>query len=146
MQQIRKTRSIAGFYGGTKFWQRRGKDMATYYKLIQLHDYPLGHFGVTEEIFSAFNWAAIQAEIRSLPAGVRTYVERVKVPDSSSDMKQVPIKCLKHGTTFSRKTNSRKTYTRSLYDRELKKFCCNDDDDISRNIYLKGSTLVFIEE
>jgi hypothetical protein len=116
--------------------------MATYYKLFVRNYNERGPF--KEEIFSAFNMAAIYAEQTRWSS--RTWVETVEVADASSDMKQVTIKSLKQGTTFSRKTDSRKTYTRKEYDRELKKFCCDDDDDISRNIYLKGSTLVFIEE
>ena len=120
--------------------------MATYYKLIRfdaISNHTLPFAG--EEVFSSFNKAAIISEQASLPAGVRTFIQTVEVADASSVMQQVTVKSLKQGATFSRKIDARKTYTRAEYDRELKKFCCDDDDDSSRNMYLNGSTLVFIE-
>ena len=46
------------------------------------------------------------------------------------------------GEFFKRKENSKKVYTRGEYDRSEKKYECHDEDDISRSIYLKGSTIV----
>ena len=57
--------------------------------------------------------------------------------------KPTPLKSLKKGKVFKRKLDSSKAYERGEYDRSYKRFDCNDLDDISRSISLKGSTLVY---
>jgi len=54
------------------------------------------------------------------------------------------VKDLTKGTFFKRKPNANKVYTRGDYDREFKKYRCDDWDDISRDILLKGTTVVYI--
>lgn len=60
-------------------------------------------------------------------------------------MRQVAIKDVKQGEFIRRKEDSKKTYTRGEYCRDLKRFECNDESDISRAIYLKGSTMVWVD-
>jgi len=60
-------------------------------------------------------------------------------------MKQVNIEQVKNGEFIKRKADSFKVYARAEYDRELKKYCLNDEDDISRCIYIKKGTPVYID-
>ncbi len=50
------------------------------------------------------------------------------------------------GDYIRRKADSKKTYTRGAYVRDegLNRYECNDVDDISRSIFLKGSTMVYV--
>lgn len=59
-------------------------------------------------------------------------------------MKQVLLKDVPRGEFIKRKADAKKVYTRGEYDRAEKRFICDDWDDISRAVYLKGSTPVFI--
>jgi hypothetical protein len=59
-------------------------------------------------------------------------------------MQWKPIRELKAGEFFRRKEDSKKTYTRQTYIRDGKVFECDDHEDISRAIYLDGSTIVFV--
>lgn len=59
-------------------------------------------------------------------------------------MYQVSLKSLKVGDFFKRKADASKVYTRGNYDRTDKKYAGNDWDDISRAVYLKGETLVWV--
>lgn len=56
------------------------------------------------------------------------------------------LKDVKKGEYIRREEGSQKTYTRGAFIRDegLNKFQCDDQDDISRAIYLKGSTLVWV--
>lgn len=51
---------------------------------------------------------------------------------------------LKKGEFFKRKADARKVYRKGDYDRAERKFAGDDADDISRAIYLKGDTLVYV--
>lgn len=51
---------------------------------------------------------------------------------------------LKRGEFFKRKADARKVYRKGDYDRSERKYACDDEDDISRTIYLKGDALVFV--
>jgi hypothetical protein len=62
----------------------------------------------------------------------------------NESQQQVPLRSVKVGDFFRRKADSKKTYIRQSYIRDGKVFECDDTDDISRAIYLKGSTLVFV--
>jgi hypothetical protein len=62
-----------------------------------------------------------------------------------NDFKAVMLKDVKPGEFVSRKPNTNTVYTRAEYNRELKKYCLNDYNDISRCMYLKGSTIVYID-
>lgn len=56
----------------------------------------------------------------------------------------VNIENVKQGEFIRRKENSSKTYQRAEYDRELRKYCLDDQEDISRCIYIKKGTKVFV--
>ena len=51
---------------------------------------------------------------------------------------------LKKGEYIKRKADARKVYRKGDYDRAERKYACMDEDDISRTIYLKGDTLVYV--
>lgn len=51
---------------------------------------------------------------------------------------------LKRGEAFKRKADARKVYRKGDYDRSERKYACDDEDDISRSIYLKGDALVYV--
>ena len=51
---------------------------------------------------------------------------------------------LKRREFFKRKPDARKVYRKGDYDRGSKKFSCMDEDDISREIFLKGDTMVYV--
>jgi hypothetical protein len=57
---------------------------------------------------------------------------------------QIPLKDVPQGEFVRRKLDSKITYTRAEYDRSLKKYCLDDYADISRQVLLKGSTLVWV--
>ena len=59
-------------------------------------------------------------------------------------MEQVFLKDVKKGEFIRRKADAKKTFTKGDYLRSEKRFECNDWDDISRAVYLKGTTKVFI--
>lgn len=54
------------------------------------------------------------------------------------------VKELKRGEFFKRKESSGKVYMRGEFCRDIKKFECDDFNDISRSIYLRGDTVVFV--
>lgn len=54
------------------------------------------------------------------------------------------IGALPQGEYFKRKPESHKVYTRDEYDRTMKRYSCGDTDDISREIWLKKDTVVWI--
>jgi hypothetical protein len=51
---------------------------------------------------------------------------------------------LKKGEYIKRKADARKVYRKGDYIRSEKKFSCMDTDDISREILLKGDTMVYV--
>ena len=59
-------------------------------------------------------------------------------------IQQIPLKDVRRGEFLRRKLDSKKTYTRGEYDRSYKRYRCDDWDDISRDIMLKGSQLVWV--
>jgi len=59
-------------------------------------------------------------------------------------MQQVQLKDVKRGDFIKRKADASKIYRRGEYCRDEKRFECGDWEDISRAIYLKGSTLVWV--
>jgi|11_taG_2_1085331.scaffolds.fasta_scaffold237749_1 hypothetical protein len=60
-------------------------------------------------------------------------------------MRQVKLKDIKAGEMFWRKETSGKVYLRGDYCRYEKRYMCDDWDDISRCIWLKGETIVWID-
>jgi hypothetical protein len=59
-------------------------------------------------------------------------------------IQQIPLKDVPRGEFLRRKLDAKKTYTRGEYDRSYKRYRCDDWDDISRDIMLKGSQLVWV--
>lgn len=59
-------------------------------------------------------------------------------------MEQVQIKDVKKGDYFRRKPDAKTTYIRGQYDRTEKDYSCIDDMDMNREIFLKGSTKVWV--
>ena len=59
-------------------------------------------------------------------------------------MEQVQIKDVKKGDYFRRKPDAKTVYIRGQYDRTEKDYSCIDDMDINREIFLKGSTKVWV--
>lgn len=57
----------------------------------------------------------------------------------------VQLKDLPRGEFFKRKPNANKVYVRGEYFRPERKYSCDDWDDISRDILLRGSTIVYTE-
>ncbi len=68
-----------------------------------------------------------------------------KPPEKCENTGWFQVKDLAQGMYFKRKENSAKVYSRGPYDRSYKTYGCGDESDISREINLKGSTLVFID-
>lgn len=60
-------------------------------------------------------------------------------------MQSILLKDVKKGEFIKRKPDAKKVYTRGEYDRAEKRFTCDDWDDISRAVYLKGNTPVFVD-
>ncbi len=56
----------------------------------------------------------------------------------------VRLDSLKQGDFFRRKADASKTYTRAGYQRDVKRYQCDDESDISRSIDLPGKTLVHV--
>lgn len=56
----------------------------------------------------------------------------------------IKLKDVKKGDFLRRNLKTLKTYTRGDYDRTYKKYRCDDWGDISRDILLKGNTVVYI--
>ena len=59
-------------------------------------------------------------------------------------MQQVKLSAVKKGEFIKRKADARKVYIRGEFDRTEKKYRCDDWDDISRDVLLKGETMVFV--
>lgn len=67
-----------------------------------------------------------------------------KYDESRDDAGYRALSDLKKGEFFKRKADARKVYRKGDYDRAERKFAGMDEDDISRTIYLKGSTMVYV--
>ena len=60
-------------------------------------------------------------------------------------MEKKAAKDIKKGEFVRRKATSKKTYTRGTYCRYERKYELHDEDDISRSIYIKGTTKLYID-
>jgi hypothetical protein len=56
----------------------------------------------------------------------------------------VPLRDLKAGTFFRRKPDAAKVYVRGEYLPGEKKFSCTEYGDMSREMFLRGTTQVFV--
>jgi hypothetical protein len=64
--------------------------------------------------------------------------------EKETDVQAVQLKDVKKGEFIKRKPDAKKVFTKGEYCRFDKKYSCDDWDDISRCIMLKGSTIVYI--
>ena len=69
---------------------------------------------------------------------------RRKYDESRDDAGYRKLSDLKKGEFFKRKADARKVYRKGAYVRSDGKFECEDADDISRAIFVKGDTLVYV--
>lgn len=83
----------------------------------------------------------IIAPNRALFNGIKAEFEKLK---ALPPMQPVKLKDVKKGEFIRRRKDAHKTYTKGDYIRGDKVYECNDWDDISRAVYLKGSTLVYV--
>ena len=60
-------------------------------------------------------------------------------------MQALLLKDAPKGEFIKRTPTAKKVYTRGDYDRSLKRYRLNDWDDISRELILKGDTVVYID-
>lgn len=60
-------------------------------------------------------------------------------------MQSIKLKDVTVGTFVKRKPDAHAVYTRGEYDRSDKRYALDDWMDISRSIYLKGDTVVYID-
>ena len=56
----------------------------------------------------------------------------------------ITLRELPKNELFKRKENSNKVYTKEFFNRDIKKWECNDYEDIGRYIFLKSDTKVFV--
>lgn len=59
-------------------------------------------------------------------------------------MQTKTIRELANGEFFKRKPDAAKVYTRRDYQRDVRKFQCDDESDISRSIDLRGNVVVYV--
>jgi hypothetical protein len=59
-------------------------------------------------------------------------------------MQPIKLSDVKPGEYVMRKVDSKKVYVRGSYDKGTKTFSLTDTKDISREIFLKSSTMVFV--
>lgn len=52
------------------------------------------------------------------------------------------LSTLKKGELIKRKADAKTVWIKTHYDKETKTFCLTDFDDVNREIFLKGSTVV----
>mgnify|MGYP007047367331 CR=1 FL=1 len=64
-------------------------------------------------------------------------------------MRQIQIRDVRRGEVFRRSIAAQKTYVRGLYvrgdSRAKDRFSCIDFDDVNRELFLRASTLVFVD-
>ena len=59
-------------------------------------------------------------------------------------MQAIQLKKVQLGDFLKRSETTNKVYIRGRYERGLKRYACQDTDDISREMLLKGETIVYI--
>ena len=59
-------------------------------------------------------------------------------------MRQETLKSLKKRELFKRKPDATTVFIRDHYERAEKRYCCSAYDDINREVFLKGITLVWV--
>ena len=59
-------------------------------------------------------------------------------------MNQVKLNEVKPGEYVKRKADSKTVFVKGAYDKSTKAFSLTDTEDISREVFLKSSTLVYV--
>ena len=70
-------------------------------------------------------------------AGATAYID-------GNDYHPITLSDVKQGDFFVRKAGAVRVYTRGEYDRGSKTFAANDCLDFNKEIFLKGSTIVYV--
>lgn len=60
-------------------------------------------------------------------------------------MQSIPLKDVKQGVLIQRKLDSKTLFIKNHYDRASKTYSLTSTDDINKEIFLKSSTIVFID-
>lgn len=60
-------------------------------------------------------------------------------------MQAIKLRDVKKGEFLKRKPDANKVYARGDYDQSFKKYRIDDWDDISRDMLVKGDTIVYID-
>lgn len=63
---------------------------------------------------------------------------------NDNDFHPVALKDVKPGEFVVRKPGAKTVYTRGDYDRTSKTYALDDYDDFCRQVFLKGSTIVYV--
>jgi hypothetical protein len=61
-----------------------------------------------------------------------------------TDEQYAPLSSIPQNEYIKRHHDSQKVYIRGHYDRESKRYSLMDCEDMNREIFLKGSTMVFV--
>lgn len=64
--------------------------------------------------------------------------------NNDNDFTPIALKDVKPGEFVTRKPNTNTVFTKSYYDRASKTYALNDYNDHCRQVFLKGSTIVYI--
>ena len=57
---------------------------------------------------------------------------------------QIALRDVPRGEFVRRKLDARRTFTRQHFDHATRTYCLSDYDDLNREIYLRGSTTVWV--
>ena len=60
-------------------------------------------------------------------------------------MQSLPLRDVKQGVLIQRKIDSKSSFIKNHYDRASKTYSLTSTDDINKEIFLKPSTVVFID-
>ena len=98
---------------------------------------------VFKRMKDAYGWYRVTIELVGERPQAKSNPRR-KYDESRDAAGYRALSDLKKGEFFKRKADARKVYRKGDYDRAERKFAGMDEDDISRTIYLKGSTMVYV--
>ncbi len=76
------------------------------------------------------------------------YQKQINTPEAQKAIAEgqrlVLLSSVKQGEHLRRKPDAKTTYVRNHYDREPKKYSLSDTEDMNREIFLPGKTLVYV--
>lgn len=64
--------------------------------------------------------------------------------DHTYTEQHVPVESIKRGEYVRRKADATKTYVRGAYDPTSKRYSLEDVDDVSREVFVKKGTVLFV--